>query len=164
VAPLNGRTFAAPASTAPRLPNNLGPLVAEAGRRYGVDPSLIAGVMEAESGFNPDAVSPAGARGLMQLMDGTARSLGVDDPLDPTQSVLGGAKLLGQLLQRYGGDASLALAAYNAGSGAVDRYGGVPPYAETQRYVPRVLQAAARYRLEAGRASWGGLDPSERER
>ncbi|MCC7106576.1 MAG: transglycosylase SLT domain-containing protein, partial [Chloroflexi bacterium] len=95
VAPRQERAPLARASAAPRLPDDLGPLVAEAGRRYGVDPSLIAGVMEAESGFDPDAVSPAGARGLMQLMESTARSLGVDDPLDPTQSVLGGAKLLG---------------------------------------------------------------------
>lgn len=136
---------------APRVPVDSAGLVAEAAERYGVDPALIAGVIEAESGFDPNAVSPAGATGLMQLMDATARGLGVTDRLDPRQNVLGGTKLLGQLLARYGGDVRLALAAYNAGPGAVDRYGGIPPYAETQRYVPRVLAAAAKYRQRTER-------------
>ncbi len=130
-----------------------GSLIAEAARRHGVDPALIAGVIEAESGFNAKAVSPAGAQGLMQLMPSTARGLGVADALDPAQNVMGGAKLLRQLLDRYKGDARLALAAYNAGPGAVDQYGGVPPYAETQRYVPKVLAAVERYRQgQAGMA------------
>lgn len=127
------------------LPGGIGTMVAEAARRYGVDPALIAGVIEAESGFNPHAVSGAGAKGLMQLMDGTARGLGVTDSFDRFQNILGGAKHLGNLLARYGGDARLALAAYNAGAGAVDRYGGIPPYGETQRYVPRVLAAMEKY-------------------
>jgi soluble lytic murein transglycosylase-like protein len=93
---------------------------------------------------------------LMQLMPSTARGLGVTDSLDPTQNVMGGAKLLRQLLDRYQGDTRLALAAYNAGPGAVDKHGGVPPYAETQRYVPKVLAAAERFR--AGQA---GMAPFE---
>ena len=132
--------------SAVQTPNGYGPLISDAARRHGVDPALVAGVIESESGFNARATSSAGAKGLMQLMDGTARSLGVSDPYDPGQNINGGTKFLRQLLDRYNGDSRLALAAYNAGGGAVDRYGGVPPYPETQRYVPRVLAAADRYR------------------
>jgi soluble lytic murein transglycosylase-like protein len=120
-------------------------IIASASRKYGVDSALIAGVIESESSFNPNAVSSAGAKGLMQLMDGTARGLGVSDPFDPSQNIMGGTRLLRQLLDRYGGDVRLALAAYNAGPGAVSKYGGVPPYAETQRYIPKVLSAMQRY-------------------
>jgi hypothetical protein len=120
-------------------------IIAAASRQHGVDSALIAGVIESESNFDPTAVSRAGAKGLMQLMDATARGLGVSDPMDPTQNIMGGARLLRQLLDRYGGDVSLALAAYNAGPGAVSQYNGVPPYAETQRYIPRVLSAMHRY-------------------
>ena len=114
-------------------------LFEEAGRRYGVAPGLLAAVAKVESGFSRTAVSGAGARGLMQLMPGTARGLGVD-PMDPAQAVDGAARLLAQHLRTYG-SVPLALAAYNAGPGAVNRYHGVPPYAETQAYVGKVQSA-----------------------
>lgn len=110
-----------------------------AGRRHGVDPALLAAVADAESGYDPTAESHAGAEGLMQLMPATAAGLGVSDSFDPTQAVDGAARLLADHLERFG-SLDLALAAYNAGPGAVARFGGVPPYEETQRYVPKVLQ------------------------
>jgi len=115
------------------------PLVDAVASQVGVDRALLAAVAEAESGFNPRAVSSVGAKGLMQLMDSTARSLGVTDAFDPRQNLLGGARFLRGLLDRYHGSVPLALAAYNAGPGAVDRYGGIPPFAETQTYVPLVM-------------------------
>jgi soluble lytic murein transglycosylase-like protein len=121
-------------------------LIQEAAARHGVDPALLKGLIRAESGFDPNAGSPAGAQGLAQLMPGTAASLGVTDPFDPAQSIEGGAKYLGQQLRAFGGDPSLALAAYNAGPGAVQRHGGIPPYAETRTYVQRVLAYAEGYR------------------
>ena len=110
---------------------------ATAGAKYGVDPALLAAVARAESGYDPNATSRAGAQGLMQLMPSVARSLGVD-PLNPAQAVDGAARLLSGYLRDYGGRTDLALAAYNAGPGAVRRYGGVPPYAETRSYIHRV--------------------------
>ena len=115
----------------------------------GVDPALLAGLVKQESGFDPNAGSGAGARGLTQLMPATAAGLGVSNVLDPVQSLNGGAKYLKQQLDAFGGDVTKALAAYNAGPGAVQRFGGVPPYAETQNYV-RIVQAnAAAYRAGA---------------
>lgn len=113
-------------------------LFRSAAARHGVDASLLAAIAKQESGFRPDAVSPAGAQGLMQLMPATARGLGVTNAFDPTQAVDGAAKLMSQLLDRFG-RTDLALAAYNAGPGAVLRYDGIPPYAETQAYVRKVL-------------------------
>jgi soluble lytic murein transglycosylase-like protein len=120
-------------------------LIVAAASKYGLDPALLAGVVKQESNFNPNARSGAGAKGLTQLMDATARRLGVSDPFDPAQSLDGGARFLSGLMKQFHGDQSLALAAYNAGPGAVQKYGGIPPYQETQRYVPKVLGFAAQF-------------------
>jgi soluble lytic murein transglycosylase-like protein len=112
---------------------------AEASATYGVDEKLLKAVAKAESNFNPSAVSSAGAIGIMQLMPSTAAGLGVSDSFDARENILGGAKYLSQLLSKYNGDTSLALAAYNAGSARVDEYGGIPPFTETQNYVAKVL-------------------------
>jgi soluble lytic murein transglycosylase-like protein len=122
-------------------------LAQEVARRHGLDPALVLAVMGVESAFQPDAVSPKGAQGLMQLMPATAKELGVTDPLDPLQNADGGARYLRDLLARYDGDVEKALAAYNAGPGAVARHRGVPPYRETQAYVRKVLE---RYQREGG--------------
>ena len=124
--------------------------ITAAARKHGVDPALLAGLVEQESNFDPNAGSPAGAQGLTQLMPATAASLGVTDVHDPVQALDGGAKYLRQQLDRFGGDVARALAAYNAGPGAVERFGGVPPYAETQEYVRRVQANAAEYRAAGG--------------
>ncbi|HET7690394.1 MAG TPA: transglycosylase SLT domain-containing protein [Nocardioidaceae bacterium] len=113
-------------------------LFADAGQKYGVDPALLAAIAKQESGFNPKAVSHAGAQGLMQLMPGTAAGLGVTNSFDPAQAVDGAARLMRDLLDRFG-RTDLALAAYNAGPGAVLKYDGIPPYPETQNYVRSVL-------------------------
>jgi soluble lytic murein transglycosylase-like protein len=117
-----------------------------AAARNGVDPALLKALIRQESNFNPNALSPAGASGLTQLMPGTAASLGVTDPTDPAQAIEGGAKYLRQQLDRFGGDVEKALAAYNAGPGAVAKFGGVPPYAETQNYVRSVQAFATEFR------------------
>jgi soluble lytic murein transglycosylase-like protein len=146
---------AATGATGAAGPGAATPYAAEidaAAAKYSVDPALLRALIRQESNFNPNAGSPAGARGLTQLMPGTAAALGVD-PSVPAQAIEGGAKYLRQQLDRFGNDAAKALAAYNAGPGAVQRYGGVPPYAETQNYVRKVLAYAAEYRQAAPAAT-----------
>jgi hypothetical protein len=117
-----------------------------AAQQYGVEEAIVRAIIHAESAYRPNAISRAGARGLMQLIPSTASRFGVADAFDPAQNIKGGVQYLAFLLKRYNSNLSLAAAGYNAGEGAVDKYGGVPPYAETQRYVQRVGQLADRYR------------------
>jgi soluble lytic murein transglycosylase-like protein len=124
--------------------------ITAAATKHGIDPALLKGLIRQESNFNAAARSGAGAQGLTQLMPGTASGLGVADASDPAQAIEGGAKYLKQQLDRFGGDPSKALAAYNAGPGAVAKYGGIPPYAETQNYVQKVLGYAAEYAATGG--------------
>lgn len=142
-----------PLGAAPGAPTPFAAEIDAAAARHGVDPALLRALIRAESNFDPNATSPAGAQGLTQLMPGTARSLGVTNPFDPAQAIDGGARYLRDALDRFGGDPRLALAAYNAGPGAVERFGGVPPYAETQAYVERVLGYMREY--SAGAAGLG---------
>jgi soluble lytic murein transglycosylase-like protein len=121
--------------------------------KYGLNPNLLAGLIEQESHFDPTVGSAAGAQGLTELMPETASSLGVTDPHDPTQSIEGGARLLSEKLKEFGGNTELALAAYNAGSGAVQQYNGIPPYPETEQYVQKVLGYASGYE---GGGAFGG--------
>ncbi len=121
-------------------------LIEQAAARNGVDPAVLHGLIEQESGFDPSATSSAGAEGLTQLMPGTASSLGVANPLNPAEAIEGGARYLGELTSEFGGNTQDALAAYNAGPGAVEQYGGIPPYAETESYVSKVLGNAETYR------------------
>lgn len=111
-----------------------------ASKKYNVSTDLLKAVAKAESNFDPKAVSRSGARGVMQLMPKTAEYLGVKDSFDPEQNIMGGAKYLSQMLEKYDGDIKLSLAAYNAGSGNVAKYGGIPPFKETQNYVVKVMK------------------------
>jgi soluble lytic murein transglycosylase-like protein len=121
-------------------------IIEEAGRTFSIDPDLIHAVIQAESSFNPLAVSPVGAQGLMQLMPDVQQDMGVDDPFDPRQNIMAGAQYLKRLLERHKGNIGLALASYNAGPGNVTKYRGVPPFKETRDYVKKIqtiLQDAA---------------------
>lgn len=121
-------------------------LILKQARAAGVDPALVKAIVANESAFDPGATSATGAQGLMQLEPGTAAGLGVTDPYDPEQNLFGGARYIKGLLERFHGELPLAVAAYNAGPGAVAKYGGVPPYAETQHYVENVLDSFHRYK------------------
>lgn len=129
----------ATASTGAAAPADLSSIFEEAANTFGVSVNLLQSIAKAESNFNANAVSSAGAVGIMQLMPATAAALGVTDSRDAYQNIMGGAKYIAQLLQKYSGNISLALAAYNAGSANVDKYGGIPPFSETQNYVKKVL-------------------------
>jgi len=129
-----------------RNPAEFEPLIDSYSRKYGVDRALIKAVIHAESGYNPNAVSPKGAQGLMQLMPKTAQGLKVADTMNPSDNIKGGVRYLRFLLDTFKGDESLALAAYNAGLSTVAKYGGIPPYPETQTYVAKVLSYRNSYR------------------
>jgi soluble lytic murein transglycosylase-like protein len=122
------------------LPPNIEAMAEQVSQQFGLPPGLLAALVHQESGGNPNAHSPVGALGLTQLMPGTAAGLGVKDPLNPYQSLVGGAKYLKSQLQHFG-SVPLALAAYNAGPGAVAKFGGIPPYSETQAYVRNIMAA-----------------------
>jgi hypothetical protein len=122
-------------------PTRFNDTIEDQSAKQGVSPDLVRAVIQAESAFNPIAVSPKGAMGLMQLMPATAREYGVSDPFHPEQNITGGVRYLKSLLERYDDNVELALAAYNAGPGNVEKYGDVPPFPETRRYVKKVAKA-----------------------
>ena len=128
-----------PVGTGSGSPTQFDSIIKEASEKYHVDPALIKAVIKQESAFNPQATSVCGAQGLMQLMPETASDLGVKNAYDPKDNIMGGAKYLGQLMEMFNGDMTKTIAAYNAGPGSVQQYGGVPPYQETQNYVDKVL-------------------------
>jgi len=137
-----GTSFQESFQSAFKAAESLEDIFREAADTYGVSLNLLKAIGKAESNFNPNAVSSAGAQGVMQLMPATARSLGVENSFDARSNIMGGAKYISSLLERYQGNTVLALSAYNAGMGNVEKYGGIPPFQETQNYVQKVLQYA----------------------
>ncbi len=140
-----GSLGAAPDAPAMVPPAEINRLVGMSSAQWNVDPNLVKAIIANESGFNANATSDVGAQGLMQLMPATAAGLGVTDPYDPAQNVWGGTRYIRSMLDRFDGNVPLAVAAYNAGPGAVEKYGGVPPYAQTQNYVQNVLASYQKY-------------------
>lgn len=145
--------FAAILSAAAPPEQDIAAYFREAAQRYQVPEELLRAIGFHESRYQPEVVSSAGAMGIMQLMPATAKTMGVEDPFDPRQNILGGAKLLSQLFSQYDGDLKLTLAAYGAGSGSVAKYGGVPPFAETQGFVEDILSAVGEQSAPAQRPS-----------
>lgn len=130
----------------PPAPSSFASVVSANAKALGVDPALVKAIIANESGFDPNATSKTGAQGLMQLEPQTAAELGVGNAYDPAQNIWGGTRYLRGLLERFHGDVRLAVAAYNAGPGAIEKYGGVPPYAQTQAYVDNVLESYRKYK------------------
>lgn len=149
-APQNGTSFSSVFDSVQQS-NSLDAMFQKASQTYGVPLNLLKAVAKAESDFDPTVVSTAGAQGIMQLMPGTAKSLGVNDPFNAQENIMGGAKYLSQLLRQFEGDETLAVAAYNAGPGNITKYGGIPPFKETQRYVQKVMKLSGS-ELTAGTA------------
>ncbi|MBX2859608.1 MAG: lytic transglycosylase domain-containing protein [Vampirovibrio sp.] len=141
-----------PKESVPELKNYLEDLVERQAGKEGLDPNLVKALVQTESAFNPKAVSKAGAMGLMQLMPGTANELGVKDAFNPVQNINGGTKYLKTLMGKYD-SVPKALAAYNAGPGAVDKYSGIPPYKETQNYVQRIMSLQKQYAAQDAQMS-----------
>lgn len=139
-----------PTSNAKASPQSVADAISSASHRYRLDPDFVSSVVSAESGFNPRARSSKGAKGLMQLMPGTASQLGVNDPFDPAKNADGGTRYLRGLLERYNFDVPKALAAYNAGPTRVEQHHGVPPYRETRRYVARIINDYNRKKIAQG--------------
>ena len=142
------RQFAAANRSPDPVRQSINDAITDAAREFNLDPNLIKAVTQAESSFRPNVVSHAGAMGLMQLMPGTADMLGVTDPFDIRQNIWGGANYLRQMLDLFDGNEALALAAYNAGPGAVQRHGGIPPFEETINFVPRVQDFRSQFILQ----------------